>query len=163
MSFDLGAFNVDDIRRDGCAVVRTSDGRIECFATWHSYAQGSGRCIDLMRSRKEARGIMDFLIVEAIEHFRTEGIREVSLGNAPLANAKTELSKMNRRERAVKFLFDHFDHVYGYKSLFEFKRKYHPDWQGRFLAYPLHSNIATIGLAVAGVHLPRGFVSLLKS
>jgi lysylphosphatidylglycerol synthetase-like protein (DUF2156 family) len=30
---------------------------------------------------------MDFLIVESIDHFKGIGVEEVSLGNAPLANA----------------------------------------------------------------------------
>ena len=163
MAFDLGAFSIDWIRRHGCAVIRNAEGRVECFATWNSYAKGTGRCIDLMRSRPDVRGIMDFLIVEAIDFFKAQGVVEVSLGNAPLANTETDLESMNRRERAVKFLFEHFDQIYGYKSLFDFKRKYYPDWQGRYIAYPAKSNIASIGLAVAGVHLPRGFMGLLKS
>lgn len=68
-----------------------------------------------------------------------------------------------REERAVKFLFDNFDRFYGYKSLFNFKKKYQPNWQGRYLAYKPGSSLPMVALAVAGVHLPGGFRSLAKS
>lgn len=163
MTFDLGSFDIDLIREHGVAIVRNPEGRIETFATWFPYDQGKGYCLDLMRGRAEARDVMDFLIVEAIDHFKALGVEEISLGNAPLANVNAEQGLENPGERAVKFLFDNFNQLYGYKSLFDFKRKYHPDWQGRYIAYRPRVRLAMIGLAVAGVHLPRGFMGMLRS
>lgn len=87
-----------------------------------------------MRGRNEFKDVMDFIIVEAIDHFKAAGVKEVSLGNAPLANVDVVEGEKpeSREERAVKLLFDKF---YGYKSPFNFKKKYLPDWQGRYLAY----------------------------
>lgn len=167
MSFDLGRFDLEDIRRHGAGIVRNSEGRVEAFATWRPYAQDKGRTLDLMRGSPEARtgGLMDFLILESIEHFRKlDGITEISLGNAPLADVRNEADgEPSRQERATRFLFENFDKFYGYKSLFSFKQKYHPDWQGRYLAYPPGVSLPMIGLAIAGVHLPSGFRALLKS
>ncbi len=164
MTFDLGSFDLKDIHERGAAIVRNPEGRIETFATWRPYNDGKGRCLDLMRGREEARDVMDFLIVEAIDHFKAEGVEEVSLGNAPLANVDADTGILeSRQERAVKFLFENFDRYYGYKSLFNFKKKYQPEWQGRFLAYRPRTSLAMVGLAIAGVHLPRGFMGLLRS
>lgn len=165
MTFDLGAFSIPFIREHGISIVRNPEGRLECLATWFPYNEGRGRCLDLMRGREEVRDVMDFLIVEAIDHFKAEGVEEVSLGNAPLANVEaTEDGRLeDRRERAVKFLFENFDQIYGYKKLFRFKLKYQPEWQGRYLAYRPGVPLAMIGLAIAGVHLPRGFMGLLRS
>jgi lysylphosphatidylglycerol synthetase-like protein (DUF2156 family) len=165
MTFDLGAFSLEFIREHGCAIVRTPEGRIETFATWLCYDGGNGRSLDLMRGRNEFKDVMDFLIVEAIDHFKAGGVKEVSLGNAPLANVLgADGEKLeSREERAVRFLFDNFDKFYGYKSLFNFKKKYLPDWQGRYLAYRPRVSLAMVGLAIAGVHLPRGFVGLVRS
>jgi lysylphosphatidylglycerol synthetase-like protein (DUF2156 family) len=145
--------------------VRNSEGRIETFATWLSYNHDKGRCLDLMRGRNELKDVLDFLIVEAIDHFKALGVEQISLGNAPLANvdAVPDERLELRQERAVKFLFDNFDKFYGYKSLFNFKKKYAPDWQGRYLAYRPRVSLAMVGLAIAGVHLPKGFMGLLKS
>lgn len=161
MTFDLGSFDIPTIREHGVGIVRNPEGRMEAFATWWPYAQGKGRTLDIMRGREEVRDVMDFLIVEAIDHFKANGVVEVSLGNAPLANAESNAE--NRQERAVKFLFDNFDRFYGYKSLFNFKKKYQPDWQGRYLAYRPRVSLAMVGLAIGGVHLPKGFMGLLRS
>lgn len=163
MTFDLGSFNLESIREHGAAIVRTPEGRIETFATWLSYNQGKGRCLDLMRGRHDVRDVLDFLIVEAMDHYKAIGVEEVSLGNAPLANVDAEAGVKNRQERAVKFLFDNFDQIYGYKKLFDFKRKYQPQWQGRYLAYRPGVSLAMVGLAIAGVHLPKGFMGLIRS
>jgi lysylphosphatidylglycerol synthetase-like protein (DUF2156 family) len=165
MTFDLGTFSVESLRERGCAIVRNSEGRIETFATWLSYNHDKGRCLDLMRGRNELKDVLDFLIVEAIDHFKALGVEQISLGNAPLANvdAVPDERLELRQERAVKFLFDNFDKFYGYKSLFNFKKKYAPDWQGRYLAYRPRVSLAMVGLAIAGVHLPKGFMGLLKS
>ncbi|MFZ4764974.1 MAG: phosphatidylglycerol lysyltransferase domain-containing protein [Roseimicrobium sp.] len=165
MTFDLGSFSIATIREHGVAIVRNQENRMEAFATWWPYAQGKGRCLDVMRAREEVRDVMDFLIVEAIDHFKAQGVVEVSLGNAPLANIDVESDSHDptRQERAVKFLFENFDRFYGYKSLFNFKKKYQPEWQGRYLAYHPRVTLAMVGLAIAGVHLPRGFTGLLRS
>lgn len=164
MTFDLGSFDLKLIHERGVAIVRNAEGRIETFATWLPYKDGKGRCLDLMRGREEARDVMDFLIVEAIDHFKAEGVEEVSLGNAPLANVDADAGILeSRQERAVKFLFENFDRYYGYKSLFNFKKKYQPEWQGRYLAYRPRTSLAMVGLAIAGVHLPKGFMGLLRS
>lgn len=163
MTFDLGTFSIDFIREHGVSIVRNPENRIENFGTWRPYNGGKGRCLDIMRGRNEFRDVMDFLIVEAIDHFKAQGVEEVSLGNAPLANAAMEGEPVNRQERAVKFLFENFDQIYGYKRLFDFKKKYQPAWQGRYLAYRARTPLAMIGLAIAGVHLPKGFMGLLKS
>ena len=165
MTFDLGSFSLDSVHEHGISIVRNTEGRMEALATWLPYAQGKGRCLDLMRGREDARDVIDFLIVEAIDHFKAEGVTEVSLGNAPLANvdADAEGGLESKRERAVKFLFDNFDKYYGYKSLFNFKKKYQPEWQGRYIAYRPGVPLPMIGLAIAGVHLPRGFIGLLRS
>ena len=164
MTFDLGSFNIDFIREYGVAIVRNPEGRIETFATWLPFKQNTGRCLDIMRGREDARDVMDFLIVEAIDHFKAQGITEISLGNAPLANVDAIEGELeSRRERAVQYLFENFDQIYGYKKLFRFKHKYAPNWQGRYLAYRPGVPLAMVGLAIAGVHLPKGFMGLLKS
>lgn len=163
MGFDLGSFSLEAIREEGCAVILNGEGRVNCFATWHPYAQGKRRALDLMRTRRDVRGVMDFLILECIDHFKELGVSEVSLGNAPLANTETDPSRLSRPERRVKLIFDHFDRFYGYKSLYDFKRKYQPDWQGRYLAYPAGTMLTRIALAIAAIHFPKGLRGILKS
>ena len=163
MAFDLGSFNLQQIRREGVATIFDTDSKLEAFATWLSYKQGSGRSLDLMRSHESAKGVMDFLIVESIDHFRELGVEEVSLGNAPLANVEPNRRLYGREEKAARFLFEKFNRYYGYKSLFEFKKKYQPVWQGRFLGFRPRANLLLIAVALVRVHLPQGLIRILRS
>jgi lysylphosphatidylglycerol synthetase-like protein (DUF2156 family) len=161
MSFDLSSFNKQTIREKGVAVVRAPDGRLESFATWHSYAHGKGRCLDLMRSHVQARDVMDFLILEAMQFFLDQGVEEVCFGSAPLANT-ADPSEHNVYDRSIRFVFENLERFYGYKRLFFFKQKYYPCWEPRYLAYPCGTSLLLVGLAIAGVHLTSGFRSLFR-
>jgi len=90
-------------------------------------------------------------LVESIFHFRRCGINDISLGSAPLANAKVEPGQLPAEGRAVLFLYANLNRVYGYKSLFEFKRKYRPQWRGRYLAYHRGVHFPLVGLALVRV------------
>jgi lysylphosphatidylglycerol synthetase-like protein (DUF2156 family) len=161
MSFDMGEFLLKDIRERGASVAVDAQGNALAFATWRSFAQGSGRALDLMRTLPHARNIMDFVLVESIAHFRTLGVTDVSLGLAPLANTNNTGSRLVAEEKVVQFLFENLNHVYGYKSLFEFKRKYRPHWRGRYVAYRRGVQLPLVGLALVRVHAPGGFTSFL--
>ena len=163
MGFDLGAFSLEVIRIHGTGCVLDAGGRLLAFATWPPYARGKGRSIDLMRSAEGARGAMDFLILESITRFKGEGIEEVSLGNAPLARVASEGEKVQGGEKVVDYLFENFNQVYGYKPLFEFKRKYHPDWQGRDLVFESHAHLPSISAALIRLHAPKGLLQMLLS
>ena len=163
MTFDLGSFSLDSIRAHGAACVVDTTGRVLAFATWLPYAQGSGRVIDLMRSRPGSNGLMYFLIAESIEHARKAGIAEISLANAPLANVDAETRALQFEERAVRYVFKNFNEIYGYKSLFDFKEKFRPEWRGRYVAYPGKASLPWVALALAGVHAPQGLWKMLKS
>jgi lysylphosphatidylglycerol synthetase-like protein (DUF2156 family) len=161
MGFDLSSFDPHEIREKGVATVCSPDGRLEAFATWHTYNHGRGRCLDLMRSRAETRDVMDFLILEAIQSFRDQGIEEISFGSAPLANT-SDPSEHSMHDRAIRLVFENLERFYGYKRLFFFKQKYQPCWEARYLACPCGTSLLLVGVAIAGVHLTHGFRSLFR-
>lgn len=164
MTFDMGAFSIARIRNYGASLAIDAAGKVEAFSTWMPYGQGKGRCLDLMRCRLEARGtMMDFLIVSSIEYFRAKGIEEVSLGNAPLANIENDMNRLVPEEKAIRYLFENFKRLYGYKSLFDFKKKYNPQWQGRYVAYAGIHDLPGVVMAVVRLHIPRGLWKLIRS
>jgi phosphatidylglycerol lysyltransferase len=161
MSFDMGAFSLEDIRRDGAGVAIDATGAAVAFATWRPYAQGTGRALDLMRSFPTGRSLMDFVLVESIFRFASQGLHDVSLGTAPLANTSDGAKPLVAEEKAVQFLYENLNRFYSYKSLFEFKRKYRPVWQGRYVAYRRGAPLPLIGLALVRVHTPEGWWKFL--
>jgi phosphatidylglycerol lysyltransferase len=161
MAFDMGSFSIEAIRYQGVGVAIDAEGRAQAFATWRQFAHGTGRCLDLMRAYPGCRNVMDFVLVESILHFREVGLRDISLGSAPLANAD-EAARVGE-ETAVRFLYENMKGVYRYKSLFEFKRKYRPQWHGRYIAYHRGLHLPLVGLAVARVHTPGGVLKFLRA
>jgi phosphatidylglycerol lysyltransferase len=161
MTFDMGVFSLEDIRDHGAAVVLDPTGAALAFATWRPFHHGTGRTLDLMRHLPEARNVMDFVLVESIFHLRACGVDEISLGLAPLANTEASPSQLVAEERVVQFLFENLNHIYGYKSLFEFKRKYRPAWRGHYVAYRRGVHLPLIGLALVRVHAPEGLLKFI--
>jgi phosphatidylglycerol lysyltransferase len=161
MSFDMGIFSIDDIRRHGAAVALDLTGNPLAFTTWRPFAQGEGRVLDLMRALPQARNIMDFILIESISHFNSNGVTLINLGLAPLANTEESPSRLVAEEKVVQFLFENLNHIYGYKSLFEFKRKYRPHWRGRYVAYRRGVHLPLVGLALVRVHAPAGIWKFL--
>jgi phosphatidylglycerol lysyltransferase len=160
MAFDMSSFDIEEIRLRGAAVALDANGTVVAFATWLPYRQGRGRCLDLMRYNSPVHGIMDFVIVESIRVFRDKGLDEVSLANAPLANtAEPE----NTHDRAMRYIYKNFNRLYGYRTLFEFKKKYFPVWRGSYLAYRSTAKLPWIGYAMVNVHVPGGVWKLLRS
>ena len=156
MAFDMGVFSLEDIREHGAAVVHDPSGAALAFATWRPFRHGTGRALDLMRHLPQARNVMDFVLVESIFHLRTRGVDEISLGLAPLANTEAGPLPLMTEERVVQFLFENLNHIYGYKSLFEFKRKYRPTWHGHYVAYRRGVHLPLVGLALVRVHAAEG-------
>jgi phosphatidylglycerol lysyltransferase len=163
MTFDMGAYSEEEIEARGAVLAVRANGRVEAFATWLPYRGGEGRCIDLMRSRPEIPSVMDFVIVESLLAFQAQGLVEASLANAPLANIDPPSAQDSKHDKAVRYFYERFNSVYGYKSLFHFKQKYHPQWRGRYLAYRHPHELPIIACAMLAVHSPGGLWKLLRS
>ena len=163
MAFDMGAFSEEEVMERGAVLAVRPDGRVEAFATWLPYLGGAGRCIDLMRARPEVPSVMDFVIVESILAFQAQGLREASLANSPLANTDAPTTQDSRHDRAVRYIYENFNRLYGYKRLFHFKKKYGPRWNGRYLAYRHHSELPLIACAMVAVHSDSGLLRMLRS
>lgn len=162
MTFDLGSMSAESLHQAEVSVLLESGGRVLSFASWLPYARGTGRALDMMRHRPADRGVVDPLVVASLLKFQADGLKEASLGNAPLANIDgKDLDSIE--EKAVRLLYERFDHYYGYRNLFDFKNKFHPAWSGRFLAYRGYANLLPAVAGVVRVHLPGGLTRFLRS
>jgi phosphatidylglycerol lysyltransferase len=133
--FSLGFFDRDYLRRLPVALVRRGDAILGFANVWPSEARQECS-IDLMRYRTEApRGVMDFLFAELMLWARDQGYRWFSLGMAPLSGFEHHrLAPLWNRLGAL--LFRHGEHFYNFRGLREFKEKFDPEWEPRYLAAP---------------------------
>lgn len=144
--FSLGRFDPGYLSRTPLAVVRI-EGRVVAFANLMPGADGVA--VDLMRHLPEApTGVMDYLFVRAIQWARIEGLKEFSLGMAPLAGLE------NRRlapvfARVGALVFEEGGALYGFQGLRAYKSKFDPDWRPLFIAAPASTPLPLALLDVA--------------
>ena len=89
-----------------------------------------------MRYYPETRaGLMDFLFVELLFWGKAHGYRWFNLGMAPLAGLEDRvLAPLWSRLGA--FLFRHGEHFYNFQGLRQYKEKFAPTWEPRYLVSP---------------------------
>jgi phosphatidylglycerol lysyltransferase len=156
MGFNLGVFSVEDLRDKRTLIARHADGTVEAFVTWLPYRAGRAVVLDAMRHRSDAQpGVMDLLIAESALAFKKEGLQAASLAMAPLANAD-EAAAVSPYDIGVRLIFDHFSSVYGYRTLFQYKKKFAPAWEPRYLVFPRPDLLLRIAYALVSVHYTHG-------
>jgi phosphatidylglycerol lysyltransferase len=156
LGFNLGVFSVDDLADKRTVLATTPEGYVWAFLTWLPYRGGHALLLDAMRRRAKApASVMDLLIARSALAFKDEGIEAISLATAPLANV-AEGSGDSMYDRGVRLIFEHFSTVYGYRSLFHFKKKFNPVWEGRYLVFPRPDLLPRIAYALTAVHVEGG-------
>lgn len=134
-SFSLGCFDERYLVQLPHALVR-HNGRLVAFATLWCGAGREEVSVDLMRHRPDGpSGLMDFLFSELLLWAKADGWRWFAFGMAPLSGLE------DRRlaplwTRAGAYLFRHGAQVYNFQGLRQYKEKFDPVWEPRYLASP---------------------------
>jgi len=144
-SFSLGSFQEDYLCRFPVAIVKQEE-RIVAFANLWQSGAGQELSIDLMRHRPDApRGIMDFLFVSIMLWGREQGYQWFSFGMAPLSGL--EQSRAGALWGNIgAFIYRHGEHFYNFQGLREYKDKFNPVWEAKYLAYPGAFTLPTVFL-----------------
>lgn len=133
--FSLGFFSEDYVRRFPVALVRR-EGKIVTFANIWPGAEKEELSIDLMRYLPEApHGVMGYLFIQLMLWGKQAGYHWFNLGMAPLSGLQDrELAPLWSRVGA--FIFRHGEDFYNFQGLREYKDKFDPEWQPKYLASP---------------------------
>jgi phosphatidylglycerol lysyltransferase len=133
--FSLGSFSEEYISNFPAAVVR-KNADITAFANIWMTEQKEELSIDLMRHLPDCpSGIMDYLFIELMLWGREHGFEWFNLGMAPLSGlADNALAPL--WHRFGTFVFRHGEHFYNFNGLRQYKEKFNPVWQPRYLACP---------------------------
>jgi len=106
----------------------------------------SAMSLSLMRRDPATpNGLMEFLIVSAIEGMRERGITEISLNFATVARWIRE--PQNRLERWLGRVAGALDRYFQVESLYRFNIKFAPRWDPRYLVYEGHLGLFRAGIA----------------
>jgi phosphatidylglycerol lysyltransferase len=133
--FSLGWFEPSYLAEGPVAVVR-KDGQVVAFANvWTSSARVE-LSVDLMRFAPGApRATMDFLFVSLLQWGRMQGHQRFNLGMAPFSGFEQRaLAPVWTRFGALLYRFG--EDFYNFQGLRQYKEKFAPVWQPRYLAAP---------------------------
>lgn len=149
--FSLGFFDEDYLRRTDVAVIKNESGQIQAFANLWQTADRKELSIDLMRYNPDnPKGIMDFLFAELMLWAKAENYQWFSLGMAPLAGLERRpLAPLWHKIGAA--IFDMGDQFYNFEGLYDYKAKFLPQWQSRYLAAPAGLSMPFVLMTIARV------------
>lgn len=157
MGFTLGG--LDELRDPDVRLMIACDteDRVIGVTSWlPTWRDGVivGWTLDFMRRSPDGmNGIMEFLIARCAELFKAQGIEFMSLSAAPLARGTND-SAPNTAERLLGYIGSRLEPVYGFRSLFAFKRKFQPQLHRLSMAYPDSMALPGIGIALARAYVP---------
>ncbi len=148
--FSLGCFDAEYLKNFPVALVR-QQGTIVAFANLWCGAGQVELSIDLMRFDAQAQsGVMEYLFINLMLWGREQGYRFFALGMAPLSGMENRpFAPLWHRIGAV--VFRHGEHFYNFEGLREYKEKFNPVWEPRYLACPGGLALPRILLNVASL------------
>ena len=128
-----------------------------------SEMQNWGWTLDLMRRAPDAPpGVIELLLVRAIERFRSCGAQIVSLGMVAMADSHQEMT--HGQQQLASFITDRLHLLESRRTLFKFKQKFHPCWESRYIVTSTTLALPKIALAILRLrkYSGGGLVRLLK-
>lgn len=133
-TFVMGYFDIDYINKSEVAVLKNDDAIIAYVNVIPSYLK-TERSIDHMRHTKDMSGVgMHYLLKRLIEHFGDNKVIRFNLGLSPLSGIE-ELSDPSVTERLLQTIKTLGTRYYSFAGLEQFKDKFKPDWQPRYILY----------------------------
>lgn len=135
--FSLGYFDEKYIQLASIALVSDEEDNIQAFVTFLASNGPNEASIDLMRYdlKTASNGIMDYLFVKLLLHFKEEGVTYFDLGMAPLSNVGTEKHSF-LQEKVAYLIYAFTNRFYSFSGLRQYKQKFNPIWSPRYVAYP---------------------------
>jgi len=147
-TFTLGQFDESMLQDCPIMLVRAPDETIVAFANIiPSYNLPDGN-FDMLRYGSEPKAAADLLYVSLIQYFGERGFDGVDLGLAPFSGVAASAPR-SPAERAMNLLYRRGSFLFRYAGLREFKEKFRPRWEPRYLIYGSDLQLPGIALAVA--------------
>jgi phosphatidylglycerol lysyltransferase len=133
--FSLGRFDERYIEQFPVGVVLLG-GKPVAFANLLSSGDRTEISLDLMRYSPAApAGVMEYLFIELLLWGKQQGYRQFNLGMAPLSGLQNR-TLAPLWSRAGALLYRHGEHFYNFRGLRQYKEKFDPDWEPRYLVSP---------------------------
>ncbi|HET6527733.1 MAG TPA: bifunctional lysylphosphatidylglycerol flippase/synthetase MprF [Balneolaceae bacterium] len=145
--FSSGDFDEAYLSHFPIAVVK-KEGEIRAFANILQSGDGYELATDLLRYHPdESAEIIDFILIETMLWGKRQGFQCFNLGMAPLSGMD-EPDFTPKWNKMAHFVYSYGENLYGFKRVRDYKNKFQPEWEPKFLACP------------GGISLPRALSNL---
>ncbi|MFU8854157.1 phosphatidylglycerol lysyltransferase domain-containing protein [Micromonospora sp. SL1-18] len=161
--FSMALSRIGDPQDDNCVLVLCRDGSARLRGVLQFVPWGDdGLSLDLMRGDRSAvNGVMELMVVSAIEAAPSLDVRRLSLNFAVLRSvfARAEGLGAGPVLRIWHRLLRLASRFWQIESLYRANAKYQPMWQPRYLCFPTARDLPRITVAVlkAEAFLPTGW------
>jgi len=150
--FSQGMFDWDELKQQTIITVENPEEKIIAFLNIQpDFAKDEGT-YDLIRKTKDApNGVMDFILIELFNHFKSQGIKYINLGFAPMSGLN---DAHTFPEKSMKFAYEKIKSFSHYKGLREYKEKFDPEWHNKYLIYQHDYDLLQVPTVLANVIKP---------
>ena len=146
--FSLEWFDYDYLRNCTIATVESQQEEIIAFANVIPEYQLNEITIDLMRKIDQTEhGVMEFLFITLFQHYKALNYDSFNLGLSALTGLKIN-RESPRIEGALDYLSQHLNRFYNFQGVYDFKNKFNPRWEPRYLIYPSLATLPDVVVAL---------------
>jgi lysylphosphatidylglycerol synthetase-like protein (DUF2156 family) len=133
------------------AVAKDGDGKPVAFCQYVPASGINGYSLDLMRrdNGEHPNGLLDFVVVETIQHLKAQGMRGLGLNFATMRAVLAGESGDSLTQRVERWLLKRMSGSMQIESLWRFNAKFDPDWQPRYAVYDAAEHALAAAIAVA--------------
>ncbi|WP_030786926.1 phosphatidylglycerol lysyltransferase domain-containing protein [Streptomyces sp. NRRL S-920] len=151
--FSMALGRLGDPADGRCVMVECTDaeGRLRALLSFVPWGPG-GLSLDLMRrDRDSENGLMEFMVIELLQHAPEIKITQVSLNFAMFRSVFERGSRLGAGPvlRLWRSLLSFFSRWWQIESLYRANAKYRPIWEPRFLLFEKSGDLPRIGVAAA--------------
>jgi phosphatidylglycerol lysyltransferase len=147
--FSQGMFVEKEIKEQTVITIENREEKIIAFLNIiPDYVKNEGTYDLLRKTADSPNGIMDFILIELFKYFKTIGIRYVNLGFAPMSGLD---DPHTFPEKSMKFAYDSLRSFSHFKGQREYKEKFKPLWNDKFLIYTNDYDLLQIPSVLARV------------
>ncbi|BCL82789.1 DUF2156 domain-containing protein [Ktedonobacteria bacterium brp13] len=152
MGFSMGRFSTLGDPGLLYALAIDEQNKVHAFVSFIPIYGRNGWGLDFMRRAEQcAPGTMELLLARSLEYMQKNEIQVASLGLAPLSNSNGEDETF--LGTSIDFLTERFGNPSKNQSLFNFKKKFLPTWESRYIVYSDALNLPKVGIALYKAHM----------
>jgi len=133
--FSLGYFDENFLKHFSAGIVK-KEGRVVAFTNMLAGADKKELSVDLMRYYPDlSNGLMEYLFIRLMLWGKEQGYEYFNLGMAPFSGFESrEFAPLWNRIGSL--IFRYGEHFYNLQGLRQYKEKFNPVWEPKYLASP---------------------------